>query len=572
MLDAPVSGGVPGAVHGTLQVMVGGDEGIYQRAKPALEAIGKVGYMGSIGAGTIAKLVHNAISLSTRAIVAGAFTLGVKAGVQPEALLEAVRGGSFGQGNILSRVLPNVVFTGDFDTQQFALRLARKDVGLATELAREFDVPMALISLVEQLMVESVARGWGERDSNASWEPRRSAPGSRCRVQVSFALDGVRVLALARFQAGPRGGMLLSTSAPRSSRSSRRAARRHGACAPSSAGRASPSRSTTAARRACASKRDDERRPADDAGRLPPGPELLELPGLVAARGDRGADFLTAEYFQRIARTLEDGRFHLAFFDDRLAMPDRYGDDPAESLRHGIRVVKMDLIPLLTAMGLATRHLGLGGTYSTTYFEPFHVARTFATLDHMIGGRAAWNIVTSLNDSEAANFGGERTRARRALRPRRRVRRGRAGALGRVGGRRDRARPRRRRLRRSGQGPPARPPGTVVPEPRAVHRAALAAGPAGADPGRPERAGAAVRGAVGRALVRDLPEPRVRAPGVRRDQGRGGRGGPRSRARHPGPGRLLRRRRDARDGRGQAPLHRRAWPTRSTASCCSPRC
>ena len=118
-------------------------------------------------------------------------------------------------------------------------------------------------------------------------------------------------------------------------------------------------------------------------------------------------DFLRPEYFQRIARTLEDARFHLAFFDDRLAMPDRYGDDFAESVRHGIRVVKMDLIPLLTVMGMATRRLGLGGTYSTTYYEPFHVARTFATLDHMIGGRAAWNIVTSLNDSEAANFGGE---------------------------------------------------------------------------------------------------------------------------------------------------------------------
>ena len=182
VLDAPVSGGVPGAVHGTLQVMVGGDEAIYQRAKPALGAIGKVGYMGSIGAGTIAKLVHNAISLSTRAIVAEAFTLGVKAGVKPEALLEAVRGGSFGQGNILSRVLPQVVFTGDFDTQQFALRLARKDVGLATELAREFDVPMALISLVEQLMVESVARGWGERDSNASWELQEERAGVKVRA------------------------------------------------------------------------------------------------------------------------------------------------------------------------------------------------------------------------------------------------------------------------------------------------------------------------------------------------------------------------------------------------------
>ena len=116
-------------------------------------------------------------------------------------------------------------------------------------------------------------------------------------------------------------------------------------------------------------------------------------------------DFLTADYYQRIARTLEAGKFHLAFFDDRLAMPDRYSDDHAESVRHGIRVVKLDLIPLLTAMGLATRHLGVGGTYSTTYYEPFHVARVFSTLDHMVGGRAAWNVVTSLNDSEAANFG-----------------------------------------------------------------------------------------------------------------------------------------------------------------------
>lgn len=115
-------------------------------------------------------------------------------------------------------------------------------------------------------------------------------------------------------------------------------------------------------------------------------------------------DFTSAEYYQRIARILEHGKFHLAFFDDRLAMPDMYNDDYAESVRNGIRVVKMDLIPILTAMGLATKHIGLGGTYSTTYYEPFHVARTFATLDLMIGGRAAWNVVTSLNNSEAANF------------------------------------------------------------------------------------------------------------------------------------------------------------------------
>ncbi len=116
-------------------------------------------------------------------------------------------------------------------------------------------------------------------------------------------------------------------------------------------------------------------------------------------------DFMTLDYYQRIARVLEEGKFHLAFFDDRLAMPDRYGDSFVEAVRNGVRVVKMDLIPALTAMGMATHRLGVGATYSTTYFEPFHVARLFATLDLMLGGRAAWNIVTSLNNSEAANFG-----------------------------------------------------------------------------------------------------------------------------------------------------------------------
>jgi 3-hydroxyisobutyrate dehydrogenase len=184
VLDAPVSGGVGGAQQGTLQVMVGGDEEIFRRARPALDAIGrdKVGYMGPIGSGTIAKLVHNAISISARAIVAEAFTMGVKAGVKPEALLEAVRGASFGQGYLLSRVLPKVVFPGDFDTQQFALRLARKDLGLATQLAREFDVPMPLISMVEQNMIEAVARGWGERDSNAPWLLQEERAGVQVRA------------------------------------------------------------------------------------------------------------------------------------------------------------------------------------------------------------------------------------------------------------------------------------------------------------------------------------------------------------------------------------------------------
>jgi len=120
---------------------------------------------------------------------------------------------------------------------------------------------------------------------------------------------------------------------------------------------------------------------------------------------DAATDFLSVDYYQRIAKTLEHGKFHLGFFDDRLAMPDILGNDHREAVKHGVRVVKMDPCTILTCMGMATKHLGLGSTYSTTYYEPFHVARVFATLDLMVGGRAAWNVVTSLNSSEAQNFG-----------------------------------------------------------------------------------------------------------------------------------------------------------------------
>ncbi len=116
-------------------------------------------------------------------------------------------------------------------------------------------------------------------------------------------------------------------------------------------------------------------------------------------------DYLDLRYYQRIARTLEEGTFDLLFFDDRLAMPTIYADSPDEAIRYGARPIKLDLSTVLGAVAAATEHIGLGATYSTTYYPPFHVARTFATLDHLSGGRAAWNVVTSVNDAEAQNFG-----------------------------------------------------------------------------------------------------------------------------------------------------------------------
>ncbi len=118
-------------------------------------------------------------------------------------------------------------------------------------------------------------------------------------------------------------------------------------------------------------------------------------------------DFTSPDYFRHIGRTLERGCFDLGFFDDRLAMPDMYSGDHAHTVENGIRCVKMDPTAVLMAMGMATEKLGLGATYSTTYYQPFHVARLFSTMDHMTDGRAAWNVVTSVNDNEARNMGME---------------------------------------------------------------------------------------------------------------------------------------------------------------------
>ncbi|MFG1411139.1 LLM class flavin-dependent oxidoreductase [Xanthobacter sp. VTT E-85241] len=116
--------------------------------------------------------------------------------------------------------------------------------------------------------------------------------------------------------------------------------------------------------------------------------------------------FLSLEHYAHIARTLERGKFDFLFFADRLAVADRYG----ESLETGIRLgdqdaTRMDPLPVLGAMAAVTRNIGLGATRSTTYDAPYNIAREFATLDHLSGGRVAWNVVTSMNDGEALNFG-----------------------------------------------------------------------------------------------------------------------------------------------------------------------
>ena len=170
VLDAPVSGGKSGAATRNLAVMVGGEREIFERTKPLLDAFGdKVFYAGSIGAGSVSKLVHNMIGHGVRQAIAEGLTLGVKAGVEAEALWECVRRGSLGRMNVLHEGIARTVFRGEFEPASFALSLARKDVGLATDLGREFNVPMPVANLAEQIAIEAMNRGWGDKDSSVTF-------------------------------------------------------------------------------------------------------------------------------------------------------------------------------------------------------------------------------------------------------------------------------------------------------------------------------------------------------------------------------------------------------------------
>lgn len=104
-----------------------------------------------------------------------------------------------------------------------------------------------------------------------------------------------------------------------------------------------------------------------------------------------------------LAAAAEAAKLDMVFVADKLAIDDIFGGDfdAAVGLRPSIHP---EPLTLLTALALSTQRIGLGATISTTYSEPYHVARMFASIDHFSGGRAAWNAVTSVNDGEARNF------------------------------------------------------------------------------------------------------------------------------------------------------------------------
>ncbi len=180
VLDAPVSGGTKGAEAGTLTIMVGGDAAALKKVEKLLLTMGnKVVRVGEVGCGNVAKLVNNMISLAINSISAEGFALGVKAGIDPQVLLDII---STSTGdNWCARQYPRTTFQGNFEPG-FKISLAYKDIGLAMDLGKEYGVPLPVGTAVKKDLEETIAAGLGEKGVDAVILPIEKAAGIKVRT------------------------------------------------------------------------------------------------------------------------------------------------------------------------------------------------------------------------------------------------------------------------------------------------------------------------------------------------------------------------------------------------------
>jgi 2-hydroxy-3-oxopropionate reductase len=164
MLDAPISGGEPGAIAGQLSIMVGGDEQDFERAKPVFEAMGNPVHVGESGSGQIVKACNQIIVGIVLEGVSEALVLGSKAGVDPAKIIEAVSGGLAGT-KVMDQKRDKFL-EHDFEPG-FRIELHHKDLGIALATAREVGVPLPVTALVDQMLQELQVKGRGELDHSA---------------------------------------------------------------------------------------------------------------------------------------------------------------------------------------------------------------------------------------------------------------------------------------------------------------------------------------------------------------------------------------------------------------------
>ena len=150
MLDAPVSGGEPKAIEGTLAIMVGGDSSAFETVKPILEKMGtSVVLVGDIGAGNVTKLANQIIVALNIAAVSEAFVLAAKAGVNPEAVFNAIKGGLAGS-TVMNAKVP-MILDGNFKPG-FRIELHIKDLQNALDTAHALNVPVPLTANIMETM------------------------------------------------------------------------------------------------------------------------------------------------------------------------------------------------------------------------------------------------------------------------------------------------------------------------------------------------------------------------------------------------------------------------------------
>ncbi len=183
LLDAPLDGGREGALNGELNLFVGGEDEVFGRARRVLECSARsVTHVGALGAGSVTKIVHNALAMSIDLLLTECLTLGVKSGVSLPALVEAFGNGCIVAENMtFKQRMPATLFRGDFDAR-FALRLAEKDFGLARALSEHAGVPTQILDLCAGELAQSLANGWGESDRTRASQLQEIRAGVELRL------------------------------------------------------------------------------------------------------------------------------------------------------------------------------------------------------------------------------------------------------------------------------------------------------------------------------------------------------------------------------------------------------
>lgn len=175
MLDAPVSGGEPKAVDGTLSIMVGGKQDVFEKCKEILSKMGaSITHCGEIGAGNITKLANQVVVAINIAAVSEALVLGAKAGVKPEAIYQAIRGGLAGS-TVMDAKVP-MMLRGDY-TPGFRMDLHHKDLGNALDTGKQYGVPLEFTEKAMEILIALREDGKGGNDHSGMVEYFEKAAG-----------------------------------------------------------------------------------------------------------------------------------------------------------------------------------------------------------------------------------------------------------------------------------------------------------------------------------------------------------------------------------------------------------